>query len=163
MPVSSGHDQVCLLGTDKLQELGCNRPAGALPDFIRHNDTVAHQVTSDVGQIPLVLGFRIFLADFDDQDFLGRPQKWKRVADRAPAFTGILARDHDATKLEWTNDVGHHQDGPACPQQNGARLDQVAYVAARARWPDKDNVRRPCLPRHQLGSAIQERCAIPPA
>ena len=99
----------------------------------------------------LVPGFRIFFADFDDQDLLGRPQKWKRVADGASAFTGILARDHDATKLEWTNDVGHHQDGPACPQQNGARLDQVAYVAARAGWPDKDHVGGPCLPRHQLG------------
>ena len=95
--------------------------------------------------------FEIFLADFDDQDFLGCPQKWKRVADRAPTFTGILARHHDATKLEWTNDVGHHQDGPACPQQNGAGLDQVTYVAARAGWPDKDNVRRPRLPRHKLG------------
>ena len=139
MPVSSGHDQVCLLGTDKLQELGCDRPTGALPDFIRHNDTVAREITSDVGQISLVLGFRIFFPDFDNQNFIGLPQKRQRVADRAPAFTGILARDHDATKRERTDDVRHHQYWPACAQQDGARLDQVAHIAAAACRPGQDD------------------------
>ena len=90
--------------------------------------------------------FEIFFPDFDNQDFIGLPQKWQRVADRAPAFTGILARDHDATKREWTDDVRHHQDGPARAQQDGAGLDQVADVAAAARRPDKDDIRCPGLP-----------------
>ena len=86
MPVSSGHDQVCLLGADKLQEFGCNRTSGALPDFIHHSDTVAHEVISDLNcEILLVFGSRIFFADFDNQDLLGCPQK-KSVAYRAPAF-----------------------------------------------------------------------------
>src|SRR6185295_12705846 len=50
VPVSTGHDQVGFLGANKLEKLGRNRASGALPGFVGHNDTVAHEVACDVGK-----------------------------------------------------------------------------------------------------------------
>ena len=66
-----------------------------------------------------------------------------------------LARDHDAAKLQWANDIRHHQDGPARPRQDDAGLERVSHVAAGARRLDKDDARCPGVPRHQLGRQLK--------
>ena len=151
VPVPAGHDQVGFLGAHKLEKLGRDRASGALPGFVSHNDTVAHEVACDVGKGFSVKGFRFFFTDSDHKNFLGFPEERKRVLHRAPALTGVLASYYDATKLQGSNDVGHHQDRPAGPQQNNAGLDQITHLATGSRLPDQDDVRRPGLSCNELG------------
>jgi hypothetical protein len=70
---------------------------------------------------------------------------------RTPALTGVLASHYDPAKLQGGNDVGHHQDGPAGPQQNNTGLDQITHLATGSRLPDQDDIRRPGLSCTELG------------
>ena len=71
MPISSGHDEVGALGANQVEELGRDRAASALPDLVRHDDFVTHEIAADVGKTFLGLRFRLVLADLHDQSFLG--------------------------------------------------------------------------------------------
>jgi hypothetical protein len=48
VPVAAGHDQICLLNPNEMQEFRGDRPPRLPPDFLRHDDSMAEKVRFDV-------------------------------------------------------------------------------------------------------------------
>ena len=90
-------------------------------------------------------------------------QKRKRIMHGAAALTCVLPRHHHAAELQRSDGVGHHQDGPARPQQDYAGIGKVLHVAAGVPCSDDDEIRRSGLAASRVRTAIQARYAIQPA
>src|SRR5262245_29233741 len=57
--IAAGHDQVCPLGTDQLQQFVCSRSTRPPPDFIGNDDAVAHEIAPDIRETFLLLDFEV--------------------------------------------------------------------------------------------------------
>src|SRR5262249_10996917 len=85
VPVAAGHDHICPLVPNEMEEFGGDRSARLPPDFVRHDDSMAEKVRSDIEKSLFSIGFGFAFADSDDQNLFGLLQKRKCITHGAAA------------------------------------------------------------------------------
>jgi hypothetical protein len=149
MSVAAGHDQICALALNEMQEFGADRPSRLPPHLARHANSMAAKVACDIGKISFG-GFRSAFVDSEDDNIFRSLQKRKGIAHSASTLARVLPCHYDAAQLERTDDIGHNQDRPACTQQDHAWIDKIMHAASGVSRSGDDEVRGTRLPQYEF-------------